>query len=99
MANSRFERSAAPAAFLPLATFLFVATTCSVSAAGYQGMPEGEGSYADLVELYDEFLTWKDPAKARREQPLRDVAGSAADVFPDYGAAAVEERRRKLVRL
>lgn len=60
------------------------------------GIPDGSGSYDDLVALYEEFVEWKDPAKARREEPLSDVAGQATDVYPDYGAAAVEERRERL---
>lgn len=59
-------------------------------------IPNGTGSYDDLVALYDEFLEWKDPAKARRQQPLSDVAGSSADIYPDYSPAAVEQRREKL---
>jgi hypothetical protein len=75
---------------------LIVAMPCASAAGSYEGMPEGSGTYEDLVELYDEFLRWKDPAKASRTQPLRDVAGQTADVYPDYGPAAVEERRRTL---
>lgn len=65
-------------------------------AARFEGMPSGDGSYEDLVELYQEFLMYKDPARARKEQPLKDVAGSPADVYPDYGSKAVEQRRRQL---
>lgn len=72
----------------------------TASAAGpYEGMPEGNGSYGDLVELYDEFLQWKDPAKANRTNPLKDVAGQAADVYPDYGEAAVDQRRASLKKM
>ena len=60
------------------------------------GIPNGTGSYNDLVALYDEFLGWKDPAKARREEPLTDVAGQTADIYPDYSPPAVEQRRKKL---
>lgn len=62
----------------------------------YEGMPDGSGDYDDLVALYDEFLQWKDPARASRSQPLKDVAGQPTDVFPDYGRAAVDQRRAKL---
>lgn len=56
------------------------------------GMPNGSGSYDDLVSLYDEFLNWQDEARARRAVPNRDIAGAAADVNPDYGAAAIAGR-------
>jgi len=65
-------------------------------AARYEGMPSGNGSYADLVALYDEFLMYKNPVRARKEGPLKDVAGSPADVYPDYGPKAVMQRRQQL---
>jgi len=76
--------------------FLSVLLAVPAAAASYEGMPSGNGSYEDLVELYDEFLMYKDPARARKEQPLKDVAGSPADVYPDYGPQAVAERREAL---
>lgn len=75
-----------------LALFLALPAT----AARYDGMPSGSGSYADLVELYDEFLMYKDPARALKQQPLRDVAGNPTDIYPDYGSRAVAERRKQL---
>jgi hypothetical protein len=62
----------------------------------YEGMPDGNNGYAEMVELYDEFLQWKDPAKASRTNPMRDVAGETTDVFPDYGPPAIEAQRTKL---
>lgn len=76
--------------------FLSVALAAPAAAARYEGMPSGDDSYQDLVELYDEFLMYKDPSRAKKEQPLKDVAGSPAEVFPDYGAKAVETRRQEL---
>ena len=46
-----------------------------------------------LVELYGEFLEWKDPAKANRTNSLTDVAGQSTDVYPDYSARAVRVAR------
>ena len=63
------------------------------------GMPAGEGSYADLVALYDEFLTWQDEARARRAVPNRDIAGAAADIHPDYGVTAVAARVARMEAL
>lgn len=63
-----------------------------------EGMPAGEGSYGDLVALYDEFLRWQDEARARRRLPDRDIAGAAAERFPDYADAAVAQRRERMAR-
>ncbi len=60
------------------------------------GMPPGDGDYADLVALYDEFLNWQDSARARRLVPNRDIAGAAAQRFPDYGEAAVAARLERM---
>ena len=65
-------------------------------AAALEGMPEGEGSYQDLVTLFQEFLEWKDPARARGNVPNRDIAGAATEIYPDYGAEAVAARRTQM---
>ena len=65
-------------------------------AAALEGMPEGEGSYQDLVALFQEFLEWKDPARARGNVPNRDIAGAATEIYPDYGAEAVAARRTQM---
>ena len=65
-------------------------------AAALEGMPEGEGSYQDLVSLFQEFLEWKDPARARGNVPNRDIAGAATEIYPDYGAEAVAARRTQM---
>ncbi len=63
-----------------------------------QGMPDGCGSYADLVALYQEFRAWRDSQRGRRNVTTGDVADSAAEVFPDYNAAAVNARRETMRR-
>jgi len=70
----------------------------TVHAAGkrMEGMPDGSGSYDDLVVLYEEFLEWKDPQRATGNLPQRDIAGRAVEVFPDYSATAVNNRRAKM---
>lgn len=65
-------------------------------AAALEGMPEGEGSYQDLVALFQEFLQWKDPARAQGNVPNRDIAGAATEIYPDYGAEAVAGRRAQM---
>ena len=65
-------------------------------AARMEGMPEGSGSYDDLVALFQEFLRWQDPERASGERPNRDIAGQAAEVHPDYGVAAVAARRAQM---
>lgn len=74
----------------------FVTSAAAYAGETYEGMPSGTRSHADLVKLYDEFLMWKDPAKANRTDSIKDIAGQDQDVYPDYGEAAVNERRRKL---
>ena len=61
-----------------------------------EGMPDGSGTYDDLVPLFQEFLEWTNPARASGNVPNRDIAGSATDVYPDYSEAAVERRRAKM---
>ena len=60
------------------------------------GIPEGSGSYEEFVALFEEFLLWKDPARARGDIPNRDIAGNATEVYPDYSEQAVNERRNKM---
>lgn len=60
------------------------------------GMPDGRGTYADLVALFQEFLEWTDPERARGVQPFGDVAGRTTDVYPDYGAEAMAREREKM---
>ena len=57
-----------------------------------EGMPSGSGSHDDLVALFQEFLAWQDPERARGDRPIQDMAGKAAEIHPDYGADAVAER-------
>ena len=78
-----------------VAVFL-TATSPALLAQSMPGMPEGEGSYEDLVSLYEEFLLWQDEARARRSLPNRDIAGAAAERFPDYGDSAVNQRRQRM---
>ena len=90
-----------PSTFLPrltlaLALLLLAFTAAASESQRYEGMPDGRGSYESVVELYGEFLEWKDPAKASRTNPLRDVAGQATDVYPDYGQQAIDMRRQKM---
>jgi hypothetical protein len=83
-----------------LFTLSLLAMLGNVHAAGkpMDGMPDGSGSHAELVELYQEFLEWKDPQRARGNVPNRDIAGRATDVFPDFSPAAVNNRRVKMRR-
>ena len=66
------------------------------TAQHYEGMPDGSGSYEDFVALFQEFLEWKDPARASGNVPNRDIAGRATEVYPDYGEDAVNERRARM---
>lgn len=62
----------------------------------YDGMPDGAQDYAAFVKLWDDFLHWRDPKTAMKEQSLVDVAGLETDVYPDYSAEAVATRLREL---
>ena len=62
----------------------------------YDGMPNGTQGYAAFVKLWDEFLYWRDPESAAKEQSLVDVAGLETDVYPDYGSEAIAKRLRQL---
>lgn len=75
-----------------LAALMWMLTPLMAGAARLEGMPEGSGSYEDFVALFQEFLAWQDPERASGDRPNRDIAGAAADVHPDYGAAAVAAR-------
>ncbi|MDH4047953.1 MAG: DUF885 domain-containing protein [Gammaproteobacteria bacterium] len=81
---------------LGVACCLIISAHVSASERTYPGMPNGSGSYDDLVALYGEFLEWKDPEKARRTESLRDVAGQSSEVHPDFGRNAIDDRRKKL---
>ena len=37
--------------------------------ARLEGMPDGSGTYDDLVTLFQEFLEWTDPARASGAVP------------------------------
>ncbi len=62
----------------------------------YEGMPNGARTYVEFVELFDSFLAWQDPERARKAQPLVDVAGIETDVYPDFGAGAMNARLAEL---
>ncbi len=81
----------AAALIIPLVT-----GNAAKAGAHYEGMPDGSGSYEDLVSLFQEFLEWKDPARARGNVPNKDIAGKPTEVYPDYGKKAVSERRAKM---
>ena len=86
-------------ALVSLATALTLALVTGGAALAetrYEGMPGGSGSYDDLVSLYQEFLEWKDPARARGNVPNKDIAGKPTEVYPDYGEKAVNERRARM---
>lgn len=79
-----------------LALCLLLVRDAAAQTGAVPGMPDGRGTYADLVTLFDEFLQWTDPERARRTQPLVDLAGRPPDVYPDYGAAAIDRERARM---
>jgi hypothetical protein len=86
-----FKRSlmiVAAATLLPLP----VVAAAQGNAAREAGPPRGQGSYADLVRLFDEFRTWKAAVPVVGE--LSDSPRITA--VPDNSPAAVTQRRAKL---
>lgn len=82
-----------PAFFLVvLLSILFFLRAATASAESPPVMPSGEGSYRDLVALYDEFLDWRDEAPARAGASATDIAIAAAERVPDYSEAATAAR-------
>jgi len=55
-------------------------TTPVLAQAANEGIPTGKGSYQDLVELFDEFLAFRD----------------AGDVEADFSAQSVAQRREQM---
>ena len=70
----------------------------AATADAYEGMPNGALAYPEFVSLFDEFLAWQDPERAKKAQPLVDVAGLETDVYPDFGADAMDSRLAELGR-
>lgn len=83
--------------YLTITTFLaFLLAGPLALAEDYAGMPAGSRPYGEFVELFDEFLVWQDPERARKAGPLVDVAGLETDVYPDFGADAMGSRLEEL---
>ena len=81
--------------FLPIA-FGLSPLSPAAEHTTYPGMPDGRETYESFVTLYDEFLFWRDPKSAAKEQSLVDVAGLETDVYPDYSADAMSTRLAEL---
>ena len=70
---------------------------CLALAEPYPGMPDGEGSYEELVEIYDEFLLWLD-ADTEPDYGSTAVAARRAAIESFHSrlqALAVEEWPRE----
>ena len=93
MTNATITRLGKVAA---LGVLVWVLTPLDAAAARLEGMPGGSGSYGDFVALFQDFLAWQDPERARGDKPIQDFAGKAAEVHPDYGAEAVAARVAKM---
>lgn len=65
------------------------------AAAAQPGPPAGQGSYADLVKLFDEFITFKGSTPVVGELNSTNVQVS----LNDYSAASVDARRGQMKAL
>ena len=81
-----------------LFTFFLIFGLCLAVNAGAQdsAIPRGQGDYQDLVELLDEFLTFRDPAGNQPRQIVRDTAGQEIDPVMDYSQAAIDFQREQM---
>ena len=59
-------------------------------------IPTGNGAYQDLVQLLDEFRTFRDPAGNQPRQIIRDTAGQAIDPVDDFSASAIAQQRAQM---
>ena len=76
--------------FLPLiVASMFILMSSPLLAGGtgeaMDGMPNGSGSYDDLVSLFQDFMEWKDPAKAK-----------GTVIYPEYSEDVVNTRRAQM---
>ena len=94
--SERMKTSTSIKSASALLLLLLTAFQCQAGDARPEGIPDRSGTYDDLVALLQEFLEWTDPARASGNVPNRDIAGSATDVYPDYGEAAVERRQAEM---
>lgn len=83
-----------------LILFAALAMTCLAPvAASMVGPPQGAGSYSDLVEVLDEFLTLRDRTGEQPRQIIRDTAGQLIDPVADYSPATMAEQLVALEQL
>ena len=66
------------------AVLVFLPMASGAAGARMEGMPDGAGSYEDLVALFQEYLEWRGPRYGSRE------------INPDHSEKAVEKRRREM---
>lgn len=93
--HTRFRTPAALVAVVFLLTG-WPAAAEPQSSPTFDGMPDGTGTHAEFVKLWDEFLYWRDPTRAAKKQSLVDVAGLETDVYPDFGSGAIAARLSEL---
>jgi hypothetical protein len=78
-------------------TFLVLSLlVTTASMAGNEAIPGGKGTYDDLVQLLDEFIEFKDPARNQPRQIIRDTAGQAIEPVTDYSEAAIAGQKAKM---
>lgn len=89
---------------MPRISFLAVLLAVSfvpLAAAGASqaGPPQGAGSYADLVQVLDDFLTLRDRTGEQPRQIIRDTAGQTIDPVADYSPQTMADQLAALRRL
>ncbi len=67
--------------------------------ASQAGPPQGTGSYADLVQVLDDFLALRDRTGEQPRQIIRDTAGQTIDPVADYSPQTMADQLAALRRL
>ncbi|MEM7433114.1 MAG: DUF885 family protein [Pseudomonadota bacterium] len=62
----------------------------------FAGMPTGKLGYTAFVGFWDNYLHWQNPALAKKDKSLVDVAGETQRVHPDFGSSAMAGRLAEL---
>jgi len=89
-------KSTAPALLLPGAMLLLYLLLAGTALAGNEAIPKGKGSYADLQQLFDEFLEFRAADRGLMQIISWDVQGRAIAPVSDYSPASIEAQKNRM---